>query len=1192
MPIRIRNHNDPLSPRSLDLPDSERPGGASCAAARIFAQELERYCTGMLTGCSFLISGHRGAGKTTMVESAIDEAMRRSLEVRDDAFAMPLPVFLNGPSLFAPDTPHGARGVRNDSDPAKAALVQVILGLHRAVVQQFVESYRRSLLRGYPYSYLDMSDGRVSPREHAELVAQFEIEILEDPPASRLLEFWSAPQLLDVGVLFPRRRHDAAQGMRELVALNGVCNAHQRISGEIKSTDTTGKSATNEQSTSTGVEPRFVDMIKPLASLAAGTSVATGGALGSHGVVLPALAGLATALGASMLFKSSTSAAHKHERHLDTIFMPDLTLKTLDRVLPLLLHRLRNAGLAPVLVIDELDKVTDLDEKLVEVINFLKKLIAEGAFTCFLTDRDYYERLNASSRCVAYGLEYSYYTHRLLIAFQPDDLDDYLERLLVVVAPAEQKAQPAPDYLPDSDEVDRRVWKWVLRHRSQLHALELARALAAIRRADGMLASSQGRVRSDNANKVGVTLQFALELAMKDPNLIAWERQKPELMQTINDALYYPTRQWMASETELDMESPGAQLRFATYLRERIGSSSTRAAATRRQVGAARTEALLDDEDIERLRNLVQRMVFVLSETCTRELARKLWDEACREIGEDPGKLTGEIEDMLLLGADSLLHHERQGFNGPRLRWRYDRLGTNGRPGGLSLRHAYWLACTVSGLDKALAPWLGNSRVAPFHLLADRLRILPTSPAWPSVASAMESVDTARKARFVPGGARADHVRLVASFWRQLRAYARPLAEALHLGAALGGFAATVGGDERERTYLGLEVLSVGLNLSQVNTPEELQGVLADAATHLNAVVGKHGLDKHYPMLEAQREAVLAFRHDDSGRMRMPRLDVRLRAATGATRRISEAVIADQAIVDAAWNSLYQRALALEQDAPAPQADIAEMIFMVRQSGLGRYGLRDLKTMTLPIWSTVLLTGLHTQAATDTPRWFWELVLNRLGARSLEPNRRGMLDLWLDELLGYDGSSNASSSGVSRAFADADTGRSPRLAIMVARSTRSVTNRWFQAPNEGWLLVIGEDDLKALAAPRATAGGLGAAGAELRTGLSLSEEATALITLIGWLGAPLRIAIEQPARRFSLDDYRAIAEELQSSGELLLLAHESEAERRSFSQPGMPGANAAPVAPLPVQDVVLKSPDDLFAVQPAAVPPANSSAPA
>jgi hypothetical protein len=1143
MSIRIRNLFDPLSPHSLDPLDStgaDTVEGASCAAARVFRQELERYCEGQLSGCSFLIAGHRGSGKTTMVEAALDSMIRKSLSGEPGRPALPLPVFLNGPSLFATsgqaDSRRASSRLRDkadDTDPAKEALVQVILGLHRAVVQQYVEAYRKSVLE---------LSRRYDSVDYAELAAQFEVEILEDPHASRLREFWDVPGRLNVGVLFPNSS-DFTQGMRELVALNGVCNAHQRISGEIKSTDKTGQDASTETRSSTSTETKLVDLVKPLASLVAGASVATGGAIGTHDVVLPALAGIVTALGASTLFKTSVTRSHKRERHLDTVFMPDLSLKTLDRVLPMLLLRLRNAGLAPVLVIDELDKVPDLEEKLVEIISFLKKLIAEGAFTCFLTDREYYERLNAAGRHVAYGLESSYYTHRLLIAFQPGDFDEYLGRLLEVDEGVALAGTPDPRYLADSDVLDKKVWQWVLRHRSELHALELAREVASIRREDGLLDLPQGYIRSDSAAKVGVTLQFALELAMKDLNLVTLERQKPELMQTIHDALYYPTRKWLAEE-ELDLEGERAKEAFRVYLDERICSRRNGAKPVaheeRRQRAAVAADLAgqtLKQSDLDRLFNLVQRMSWYLGEKFTREDARKHWAKACREMGEGEGKLGGEIEDMLLLGEDSLLYVEPQDPSRTR-HWRYNASGASRRAGGISLQRAYRLSHVIQGREKDLAACFGSHDVPVFQRLADHLRILPTSPAWPRVASAMDSVGMAYDARFEVGGPLSEDVRQVASFWRLLGAYAGPLAHAIYLGAALGGLAPGSDVGERGRVYRGLEVLTYGHDFSAINTVEKLREALDDVSRQFHAVVQRHSTVDHY-----LRESSVARAFERRA------LDSVLDGALALSSALRPVLKSDPQITLDAWKSLLFTVNAVEHDQPPVGASVALMICMLQGTGPGKYNLGELGKgypggWDCPAaWGSLLMLEMREPVREQTPRWFWLWILNRLGARSLERGLRRSLMNWMSGLLAPGEGGPPEFEEAAREFAEAGNGTATRVAVLVSRASDSVSGRWSGAPGAGWLLVVKEDDLKPLAARHANDSRFLPDFPHSRSARGLSEEARALIALVASFGFPVRVALEQPLSVFDEKDYEGIIKSIEN--EPVLFGYEGEQEFRS-----------------------------------------------
>src|SRR5262249_9978824 len=97
--------------------------------------------------------------------------------------------------------------------------------------------------------------------------------------------------------------------------------------------------------------------------------------------------------GAALLFRFSSSSSLKRERRVDRTFIPDLSIKTLHRLLPSLIERLQDAGLAPVFVVDELDKVDDLERRIYPLIRNLKKLFAERSFTCLLVDRGFYENL-------------------------------------------------------------------------------------------------------------------------------------------------------------------------------------------------------------------------------------------------------------------------------------------------------------------------------------------------------------------------------------------------------------------------------------------------------------------------------------------------------------------------------------------------------------------------------------------------------------------------------------------------------------------------------------------------------------------------------------------------------------------------------------------------------------------------------
>ena len=59
--------------------------------------ELMRYCSGEINGLSVLISGQRGAGKTTLTKLVIQKVMQ------DSEGLIPLPLLLHGPTVIDPE---------------------------------------------------------------------------------------------------------------------------------------------------------------------------------------------------------------------------------------------------------------------------------------------------------------------------------------------------------------------------------------------------------------------------------------------------------------------------------------------------------------------------------------------------------------------------------------------------------------------------------------------------------------------------------------------------------------------------------------------------------------------------------------------------------------------------------------------------------------------------------------------------------------------------------------------------------------------------------------------------------------------------------------------------------------------------------------------------------------------------------
>jgi hypothetical protein len=334
------------------------------------------------------------------------------------------------------------------------------------------------------------------------------------------------------------------------------------------------------------------------------------------------------------------------------VFIPDLTPRTLDRVLPTLLYRLREAGLAPVLIIDELDKVQDIARRLESMIRYLKKLMAENVFSCFLTDRGYIEYLRLDHGGAAYDRPSSYFSHRLLVAYGPKEVDDYLSELLEVV-----------DESDDAAPLDREVLKWVLRHRSQLHALNLNRELAAIRGDDGYLSLPPGDIRTDFQYRIDVTLQMAIELQLYSKEIMGWSQRQRGLQQTLFDALYYLSRSWLRGDPEVDLSASGMaaiieELEQRMNLQEAACDEAQDANAGQLRLqpaNAARGPALGPDDELM-LTTVLTGLVRFLSPQTTRKDVDARWDEIVQRLSRySVQRPPQEVMDALLLGNDSLL---------------------------------------------------------------------------------------------------------------------------------------------------------------------------------------------------------------------------------------------------------------------------------------------------------------------------------------------------------------------------------------------------------------------------------------------------------------------------------------------------------------------------------------------------------
>jgi hypothetical protein len=601
MPIQIVTAPEPLSPASYDpnvdcvLIDSD--------VSKALMEEMRRYCNRQVTGRSFLIAGHRGSGKTTLVGNAFLQVMKESHK-NPAAFKLrPLWIPLHGSNLLPDSQPKQTNPDTNQAEQEDAdsgedrplgelqiALIQIILGLYRHLAKEMTRSYReriaeRGSIRG------------ASRSELLELTAGLEIELDEHPGPARLRDLWGKGGFLRSGVLFAdaSRQLDSDQGFRELVALYTASRAYQRISGSFTGKEERKMTATRSEETSTSSETTGKDLFQPIVSLLtgglAGTGVfaglrETGGSAG----IWAGLAGLVAALGTATVFKYSAMRSREQSVHLETTFLPDLSDATLDRVLPILIDRLFDAGLAPIFVVDELDKVGNLSDRITNIVRRLKQLVAERAFFCFLTDRSYFERMRRREVTTTYPIEYTYFTYKLFVTFRPEDFHDYLGRILKEPEPppwdkrtgqgmdieleveAEDKSESILAELTETSEIsdeiaDYPLLPYILLHQSQMHPIDLRRQLSAIRSEEGTVSLRPGLVRTASGYRFDLMIQLAIEMLLDRDDMRAILDREGEFRRLAYDALYYPSRMWDRGILDLSNNYKRA---FTSYLLARM----------------------------------------------------------------------------------------------------------------------------------------------------------------------------------------------------------------------------------------------------------------------------------------------------------------------------------------------------------------------------------------------------------------------------------------------------------------------------------------------------------------------------------------------------------------------------------------------------------------------------------------------
>ncbi|MGE0223516.1 MAG: hypothetical protein AB7S57_09665 [Acetobacteraceae bacterium] len=333
------------------------------------------------------------------------------------------------------------------------------------------------------------------------------------------------------------------------MALATANEAFQVCIGDINDKRINKANANQEQTLKAEAKADAKDFASRLLGLLAGG--VTGAALWGPGREVTAVAaGGAVAAVSTLALTWTSTRSRKSERGLDYTIVIKRTIENLERDLPLVIQRIRDAGLAPVFVIDELDKVSNTGRVIHQIISRLKNLTTDYGFFCFLTGREYFDEIEGKIRVEAYPNEHTYFSHRLLVLYRPEELSHFVRQLWAL----EPAGGPLPASGPEAVDLMKpaHTAAWVLTsgvlHRARLSTIDVMRELAALVDRDGKLRDPIEDVRASGRFLLPMVVQLVIEHLLRRPALADRMRDNPAFTQRAIDAAYFISHTWQTAE--------------------------------------------------------------------------------------------------------------------------------------------------------------------------------------------------------------------------------------------------------------------------------------------------------------------------------------------------------------------------------------------------------------------------------------------------------------------------------------------------------------------------------------------------------------------------------------------------------------------------------------------------------------------
>jgi hypothetical protein len=456
----------------------------------------------------------------------------------------PIVVRLHGPSLLIPSNQPApdpkTPPVSDELRISESVLRAIVINLYQTAAEEFATAYRKLVTA--PGRHLDFRD------EALERAAQLRLTLDGAPGASLLRDFWESIDALESGVLFdssPRRD----QGLREIAALTTAAEAYRSCTGEFKRKDEDIASAGRQEDLKLTAEAKGKELGQALVGIVSALAVGGAAAVSGASPLTSAISGVITAVLSIATLTYTNSFTREASVKQEITFLADLSATALVHRIPLLLRRLRQAGIVPIFVIDELDKLDSPAQTLNSLVANLKFLCADEAFFCFLTDRAYLSDVVRQNRDANTALM-TVFTDTFFVLYETSAFREYLKGIIRQAAASEDIEL----------RYDIEALQLVLIHRSQTLNFNLVREIAdmvQLDTPDKRLKLYPKEPRIDRTYKMFLVLQLAVEVVLRDKLVSQRVHQDPDFGQILYDALYYPTKRWYQGRKELDC-SPNA----------------------------------------------------------------------------------------------------------------------------------------------------------------------------------------------------------------------------------------------------------------------------------------------------------------------------------------------------------------------------------------------------------------------------------------------------------------------------------------------------------------------------------------------------------------------------------------------------------------------------------------------------------